>query len=363
MPVSTSPDRAGFYSALRGSFVLMIIVVVVAIPIGFAAAIYLEKFAAVSRAQLTSAALLRQRKLREAEAAGLSGAPLALRRLRVKGSFAWARVGPPVNNAIEVNISNLAAVPSIIYGLLGLALFVTFIGLNKSLLAGGLTLALLVLPIVIIASREAIRAVPVSIEQGAMALGASKWRAVSRQTVPAAFPGMLTGTILAMSRAIGEAAPLIVVGGVAFGTQLPSVNPLDSNDTPLFAMPLQIFDWADRPQASFLELAGAGIIVLLGGAHPDECCGNLPAQQIQPTLVRRPTVTDPGQMGTTQTETRTSPGADEVRVTTPAADRPGEAGRDARRRLRGAGAGLLLRQGPGAEEASRWRSGATRSRP
>jgi phosphate transport system permease protein len=241
----------------------MIIVVAVAIPIGFAAAIYLEKFAAVSRDQLTSAALLRQRRLREAEAAGLSGPLLALRRLRVRAAFVWARVGPVVNNAIEVNISNLAAVPSIIYGLLGLALFVTFIGLNKSLLAGGLTLALLVLPIVIIASRQAIRAVPVSIEQGAMALGATKWRAVSRQTVPAALPGMLTGTILAMSRAIGETAPLIVVGGVAFGTQLPSVNPLASNDTPLFAMPLQIFDWADRPQAAFLELAGAGIIILL----------------------------------------------------------------------------------------------------
>ena len=263
-PVSTNADRAGFSSALRGSLVLMMIVVVVAIPIGFAAAIYLEKFAAISGAQLTSSALLKRRQLREAEAAGLSGPLLVLRRLRVAASFGWARVGPTVNNAIEINISNLAAVPSIIYGLLGLALFVTLIGLNKSLLAGGLTLALLVLPIVIIASRQALRAVPVSIEQGAMALGASKWRAVSRQTVPAAFPGMLTGTILAMSRAIGEAAPLIVVGGIAFGTQLPSVNPLDSNDTPLFAMPLQIFDWADRPQEAFLELAGAGIIVLLG---------------------------------------------------------------------------------------------------
>jgi phosphate transport system permease protein len=263
-PVSTNADRAGFYSALRGSLVLMIITVAVAIPIGFAAAIYLEKFAAISGAQLTSSALAKRRRLREAEAAGLSGPALALRRAGVAGSFGWARVGPTFNRAIEVNISNLAAVPSIIYGLLGLALFVTFIGLNKSLLAGGLTLALLVLPIVIIASREAVRAVPVSIEQGAMALGASKWQAVARQTVPAALPGMLTGTILAMSRAIGESAPLIVVGGIAFGTQLPSVNPLDSNDTPLFAMPLQIFDWADRPQEAFLELAGAGIIVLLG---------------------------------------------------------------------------------------------------
>jgi phosphate transport system permease protein len=262
-PVRTSASRAGFMSALRGSLVLMIITVVVAIPVGFAAAMYLEKFASISRQQLLSGAYLRQRRLREQEAAGVSGPRLLAQRASVAGSFAWARVGPPLNRMIEVNISNLAAVPSIIYGLLGLAVFVTFIGLEKSLLAGGLTLALLVLPIIIIASREAIRGVPVSIEQGAMALGATRWQAVSRQVFPAAFPGMLTGTILAMSRAIGESAPLIVVGGIAFGTQLPSVNPLEANDTPLFAMPLQIFDWADRPQAAFQELAAAGIIVLL----------------------------------------------------------------------------------------------------
>ena len=207
-------------------------------------------------------------------------------------SFIWARVGPPLNRAIEVNISNLAAVPSIIYGLLGLALFVTFVGLQKSLLAGGLTLALLVLPIIIIASREAMRAVPVSIEQGAMALGATRWQAVSRQTFPAAIPGMLTGTILALSRAIGEAAPLIVVGGVAFGTQMPSVNPLDSNDTPLFAMPLQIFDWADRPQAAFQDLAAAGHHRAAGRAGDHELGRHLPAQQVQPTLVRRTRVSD-----------------------------------------------------------------------
>lgn len=262
-PVSSRAQRAGFNSALRGSLVLMLITFAVAIPIGFAAATYLEKFAATSREQLLSTAYARQRRLREVEAAGLDGPMLALRRIGVTASFAWSRVGPPVNRAVEVNISNLAAVPSIIYGLLGLAVFVTFIGLQKSLLAGGLTLALLVLPIVIIAGREAIRAVPVSIEQGAMALGASRWQAVSRQVVPAALPGMLTGTILAMSRAIGESAPLIVVGGVAFGTRVPSVNPVQADDTPLFAMPLQIFDWTDRPQAAFQELAAAGIIVLL----------------------------------------------------------------------------------------------------
>jgi phosphate transport system permease protein len=262
-PVSTNADRAGFNSAIRGSVVLMLITFVVAIPVGFAAAIYLEKFAALDRAQLTSTAQIRQRRLRELQTAGARGPAVALHRFSVALSFFWARIGPPINRAIEVNISNLAAVPSIIYGLLGLAVFVTFAGLQKALLAGGLTLALLVLPIIIIASREAVRAVPVSIEQGAMALGATRWQAVSRQIVPAAFPGMLTGTILALSRAIGEAAPLIVVGGIVFGTQVPSINPADANDTPLFAMPLQIFFWAQDPRASFQELAAGGIIVLL----------------------------------------------------------------------------------------------------
>ena len=197
------------------------------------------------------------------EAAGGSGARLALARATTTTAFAWARVGPPVNRGVDVVIANLAAVPSIIYGLLGLAVFVTFAGLNTNLLAGALTLSLLVLPIIIIASREAVKAVPVSIEQGAMALGATRWQAVSRQTFPAALPGMLTGTILAMSRAIGESAPLIVVGGVVFATQVPSINPLDANDTPLLAMPLQIFFWASQPQEEFRDLAAAGIIVLL----------------------------------------------------------------------------------------------------
>ena len=260
-PVSTRANKAGFNSALRGSFVLMVITFAVAIPVGFAAAIYLEKFAPISREELLSSAYQRQRRLDEARAAGEG---VRLRAFTAKASFAWARVGPPVNRAIEVNISNLAAVPSIIYGLLGLFVFITFAGLQKSLLAGGLTLALLVLPIIIIAAREAVRAVPVSIEQGAMALGASRWQAVSRQVVPAAFPGMLTGTILAMSRAIGETAPLVVLGAAVFATQLPSLNPLEANDTPLMAMPLQIFAWADRPQQAFQDLAAAGIIVLLG---------------------------------------------------------------------------------------------------
>ncbi len=262
-PTSTSAERAGFNSAIRGSLVLMMITVTVAVPVGFAGALYLEKFAALSRVQLQAAADARRKRVRELRVREITGLRLVLARLVATVAQWWVRIGPPINRLVEVNISNLAAVPSIIYGLLGLAVFVTVMGLSKSLLAGGLTLALLVLPIIIIASREAVRAVPVSIEQGAMALGATRWQAVSRQVFPAALPGMLTGTILAMSRAIGESAPLIVVGGVVFGTQIPSINPAEANDTPLFAMPLQIFFWAGDPRADFQDLAATGIIVLL----------------------------------------------------------------------------------------------------
>jgi phosphate transport system permease protein len=263
-PTSTDPERAGFNSSIRVTFVLMVITFAVAIPIGFAAALYLEKFASISRAQLLSVARARGRRLADLRARGASAPRILLARSSVAASQVWARVGPAVNRIVDVNISNLAAVPSIIYGLLGLAVFIAIVGLQKNTLAGGLTLALLVLPIIIIASREAIKAVPVSIEQGAMALGATRWQAVSRQVFPAALPGMLTGTILALSRAIGEAAPLIVVGGVVFATQVPSINPLVADDTPLLAMPLQIFFWAGEPQEEFRQLAAAGIIVLLG---------------------------------------------------------------------------------------------------
>jgi phosphate transport system permease protein len=263
-PTSTNPELAGFNSSIRVTFVLMVITFVIAIPIGFAAALYLEKFAAVSREQLLSAANARDRRLRDLRARQAPGPRVAMAALAARAARVWARLGPPINRIVDVNISNLAAVPSIIYGLLGLAVFVAIVGLQKNTLAGALTLALLVLPIIIIASREAIKAVPVSIEQGAMAVGATRWQAVSRQVFPAALPGMLTGTILALSRAIGEAAPLIVVGGVVFATQVPSLNPLEANDTPLLAMPLQIFFWAGQPQEAFQELAAAGIIVLLG---------------------------------------------------------------------------------------------------
>ena len=250
---SSNPAKAGFNSALRGSVVLMMVTIFFAWPIGVAAALYLEKFAAQS-------ATLTERRLRERLATGrVTGPGAAWTRIRLW----WLRIRPRVVHLVDVNISNLAAVPSIIYGLLGLAIFVGVMGISKSLLAGGLTLAVLILPIIIIAAREALRAVPISIEQGAMALGATRWQAVRSQIFPAALPGILTGTILAMSRAIGETAPLIVVGGVVYSTAVPSLNPLEAGNEALLAMPLQIYFWTDQPQASFQAIAAAGIIVLL----------------------------------------------------------------------------------------------------
>ncbi len=249
---SGSAERSGFTSAIRGSLVVMLITMIVAIPLGFAAAIYLEKFATTRM----NRAKARESLLSDRIAAGDGSVGTRIRR-------AWARMVGPLNRIVEINISNLAAVPSIIYGLLGLALFISFAGLRDSLLAGGLTLAILVLPIIIISSREALKAVPVSIEQGALALGATPWQAVKGQVVPAAIPGMLTGSILAMSRAIGESAPLIVVGGVVFSTRIPSINPLNANNEALIVMPLQAFFWASHPREAFRELAAAGIIVLM----------------------------------------------------------------------------------------------------
>ncbi len=247
-----SASTSGFTSAIRGSLVLMFVTMLVALPLGFAAAIYLEKFAA----ERVLAAKAREIQLRGQMASGN-------RSFSVRRKLLWARIVGPLNRTLEINISNLAAVPSIIYGLLGLALFISFAGLRESLFVGGLTLAMLVLPIVIISSREALRAVPISIEQGALGLGATKWQAVRGQIVPAAAPGMLTGSILAMSRAIGESAPLIVVGGVVFSTRIPSINPLNAESEALIAMPLQAFFWASHPRENFRELAAAGIIVLM----------------------------------------------------------------------------------------------------
>jgi phosphate transport system permease protein len=208
------PENAGAQSAIFGTIWVISIVAAVTIPVGVGAAIYLEEFADRER---------------------------------------WW------NRLIELNIQNLAAVPAIVYGILGLAFLVRgFADLGFTVLAGGLTLALLVLPIVIIASREAIRAVPDSIRQGSLALGATQWQTIRRQVLPAAIPGIATGTILALSRAIGEAAPLVLLGGLTFIT----FNP-EGLDSPFTVLPIQIFNWISRPQDEFKVLAAAAILVLI----------------------------------------------------------------------------------------------------
>jgi phosphate transport system permease protein len=159
---------------------------------------------------------------------------------------------------LDINISNLAGVPSIIYGLLGLEVFVRFMGLGRSIIAGALTLSLLVLPIIVISTREAIRTVPESIREASYALGATKWQTVFYQVLPAAMPGILTGFILAISRALGESAPLITIGALTFIAFLP-----ESIFDPFTVLPIQIFNWISRPQREFASNAAAGIIVLL----------------------------------------------------------------------------------------------------
>ncbi len=213
-PASINPAKAGIEPALLGTLWLIAVAIVVIVPLGVASAVYLEEYADPDK---------------------------------------W------YNRVIEVNIQNLAAVPSIVYGILGLAFLVRGpFALGATILAGGLTLGLLVLPVVIIAAREAIRAVPQAIRQGALALGATKWQTISRQVLPASIPGIATGVILALSRAIGETAPLIVVGAAVYVTSNPSG--LDDKFT---ALPIQIFEWISRPQEQFQLLAAAGIIVLL----------------------------------------------------------------------------------------------------
>jgi phosphate transport system permease protein len=209
---SRKPEEAGIKAALWGTIWLMGLTAAFAVPVGLGAAIYLEEYAPRN----------------------------------------W------LTRIVQVNIANLAGVPSIVYGLLGLALFVRALQLERSVLAGALTMALLVLPIIIIASQEALRAVPNSIREAAYALGASRSQMVFRQVVPAALPGMMTGIILALSRAIGETAPLIMIGALLFVPFTPS-GPLDR----FTALPIQIFNWASRPQKEFQQNAAAGIIVLL----------------------------------------------------------------------------------------------------
>lgn len=213
---SRKPERAGIKPAFFGTLWLMVVVAATSFPVGVGAAIYLEEFATDN----------------------------------------W------FTRLVEINIGNLAGVPSIIYGLLGLAVFKRIlepITGGNSVLSGGLTLSLLILPVIIVATREALRAVPNSMRLAGFALGANKWEVVWNHVLPSAMPGVLTGVILALSRAIGETAPLIAIGAVAFIRSTPS-----SLQSPFTAMPIQIYNWVGRPQAEFHHIAASGIIVLMG---------------------------------------------------------------------------------------------------
>jgi phosphate transport system permease protein len=209
---SRFPEQAGIRAALWGTIWLIGLTALFSIPVGVGAAIYLEEYARRN----------------------------------------W------LNTVIEINIANLAGTPSIVYGILGLAMFVRWLALGRSVLAGALTMSLLILPVTIIASREALRAVPNSIRLAAFALGATKWQTVRAHVLPAALPGILTGIILALSRAIGETAPLIMIGALTFVAFTPD-GPMDE----FTALPIQVFNWASRPQSEFFGLAAAGILVLL----------------------------------------------------------------------------------------------------
>jgi phosphate transport system permease protein len=211
---SRDPEMAGIKGALMGSFYMLIVTIALSFPLGVAAAIYLEEFAPKNR---------------------------------------WS-------DLIEVNINNLAAVPSIVFGLLGLAVFINWFGMPRSApLVGGFVLALLTLPVIIIAARASIKAVPPSIREAAFGIGASRMQVVFHHVVPLALPGMLTGAIIGMSRALGETAPLLMIGMVAFIVDVPA-----GFSDPATALPVQIFLWADSPERAFAERTSAAIIVLLG---------------------------------------------------------------------------------------------------
>lgn len=204
--------KAGILSALVGSLYLIVLCSLIAVPVGVGAAIYLEEYAPSNR----------------------------------------------LTRIIEVNIANLAGVPSVIYGLLGLQVFARYLKFDRSLISGSATLALLVLPVIIIAAREAIRAVPRSLREGAYALGSTRWQMVRTQVLPVAMPGILTGCILAVSRALGETAPLVTLGALTYVAFVP-----DGLLSPFSALPIQIFNWTSRPQPAFHNNAAAGILVLL----------------------------------------------------------------------------------------------------
>lgn len=209
---SRKPEQAGVYAALIGTIWLMAVVAPVSLFLGVGTAIYLEEYAKENR----------------------------------------------ITNFIKVNISNLAGVPSIVFGLLGLTVFVRALALGTSVLAAGLTMSLLVLPVIIVASQEAIRAVPKQLREASYGLGATKWQTIVRVVLPAAIPGILTGGILALSRAIGETAPLVVLGLPLFLAFLPR-----SLFDMMTVLPMQIYNWTGRPQEEFHAIAAAGIIVLL----------------------------------------------------------------------------------------------------
>ena len=210
---SRDPEMSGIWSAVVGSFYMLLVTLVLSFPLGVATAIYLEEFAPRNR---------------------------------------WTDV-------IEVNINNLAAVPSIVFGLLGLALFINFFGLPRSApVVGGLVLTLMTLPVVIIAARAALMSVPPSIREAALGVGASKVQTIFHHVMPLAMPGMLTGTIIGMARALGESAPLLMIGMVAFIVDVPD-SPLD----PATALPVQVYLWADSPERAFVERTSAAILVLL----------------------------------------------------------------------------------------------------
>ncbi|MCY3731993.1 MAG: phosphate ABC transporter permease PstA [Rhodospirillaceae bacterium] len=210
---SRDPEMSGIWSATVGSFMMLLVTLVLSFPLGAATAIYLEEFAPRNR---------------------------------------WT-------DLIEVNINNLAAVPSIVFGLLGLAVFINFFGLPRSApLVGGLVLTLMTLPVVIIAARAALTSVPPSIREAALAVGASRMQMVIHHVMPLAMPGMLTGTIIGMARALGESAPLLMIGMVAFIVDVPE-SPID----PATALPVQVYLWADSPERAFVERTSAAILVLL----------------------------------------------------------------------------------------------------
>lgn len=222
-PLSSDPDLAGIGQGLAGTFLIALLVPIVAFPLGIATAIYLEEYARDDR----------------------------------------------LTRFITVNIRNLAGVPSVVYGLLGLAVFVTFLGglglgTGRNLLAAMLTLGALVLPIVIITSSEALRSVPQAIREAGYGVGASRWEVTSRLVIPAAVPGILTGTVLALARALGETAPLILIGGVIGGFSTPSdASITDRLSGPFTALPLTVFQWSKLPQEEFRALAAAAIVALL----------------------------------------------------------------------------------------------------